>query len=107
MDDHIMPELRKDPVVDRWVIIAAQRGKRPTDFQGEQQIPSGSFCPFCEGNEDATPDEIIAYRKPGTHANRAGWRVRVIPNNIDLSAFSPAPAPKNAAPRLAFSGTPG
>lgn len=27
-----MPELRKDPIVDRWVIISTERGKRPTDF---------------------------------------------------------------------------
>ena len=27
-----MPELRKDPVTRRWVIIATGRGKRPTDF---------------------------------------------------------------------------
>ena len=25
-----MPELRKDPVIGRWVIMATERGKRPT-----------------------------------------------------------------------------
>ena len=24
-----MPELRKDPIIDRWVIISTERGKRP------------------------------------------------------------------------------
>ena len=28
------------------------------------------------------PEEIIAYRKPGSHRNRRGWRVRVIPNKF-------------------------
>ena len=27
-----MPELRKDPVIGRWVIIATERSKRPDDF---------------------------------------------------------------------------
>ncbi len=32
-----MPELRKDPIVGRWVIIAHERAKRPNDFKGEAQ----------------------------------------------------------------------
>ena len=24
-----MPELRKDPIIDRWVIISSERGQRP------------------------------------------------------------------------------
>ena len=27
-----MPELRKDPLIGRWVIIATERAKRPVDF---------------------------------------------------------------------------
>ena len=27
-----MTELRKDPIVGRWVIISTERGKRPHDF---------------------------------------------------------------------------
>ena len=27
-----MPELRKDPIIERWVIIATERQKRPSDF---------------------------------------------------------------------------
>ncbi|HXU20177.1 MAG TPA: galactose-1-phosphate uridylyltransferase, partial [Verrucomicrobiae bacterium] len=27
-----MPELRKDPITGRWVIISTDRAKRPTDF---------------------------------------------------------------------------
>ncbi len=77
-----MPELRKDPIMGRWVIIATERAKRPTDFQGEAQEPSGGFCPFCEGNEDKTPPEIIAYRAQGTSPNRPGWRLRVVPNKF-------------------------
>ncbi|MEX2286956.1 MAG: galactose-1-phosphate uridylyltransferase [Planctomycetaceae bacterium] len=77
-----MPELRKDPVVSRWVIIAPDRAKRPQDFRAESPGGSPRFCPFCEGNEDATPPEIFAYRQPGTEANRRGWRTRVVPNKF-------------------------
>ena len=76
-----MPELRKDPIVGRWVIIATERGQRPHDFRAETQpqtLPGA--CPFCEGQESKTPPEIIAYRERGSAPNGPGWRLRVIPN---------------------------
>jgi UDPglucose--hexose-1-phosphate uridylyltransferase len=33
-----MSELRKDPIVQRWVIIAAERGQRPSDFRSETTV---------------------------------------------------------------------
>jgi UDPglucose--hexose-1-phosphate uridylyltransferase len=78
-----MPELRKDPIVGRWVIIALERAKRPHDFKHqEQSVSETAACPFCEGNEDQTPPEIIAYRERGSRSNGPGWRVRVIPNKF-------------------------
>lgn len=77
-----MPDLRKDPIVGRWVIVAKSRAKRPHDFESSPRIYAGKFCPFCAGHEASTPGEILAYRKPGTHANREGWRVRVVPNKF-------------------------
>jgi len=77
-----MPELRKDPVVGRWVIIAPDRAKRPEDFQSNPNVKEEGFCPFCEENEDATPSEILAYREPGSSPNGPGWRVRVVPNKF-------------------------
>ncbi len=78
-----MPELRKDPIVGRWVIIANERAKRPHDFStGEQTQVDTGLCPFCEGQEDKTPQEIIAYRERGTRPNGPGWRVRVVPNKF-------------------------
>jgi len=38
------------------------------------------MCPFCPGHEDATPPEILAYRRPGTDPNKPGWTLRVMPN---------------------------
>lgn len=77
-----MPELRKDPVTGRWVIIAGDRAKRPHDFHRPPVRPSGQgFCPFCFGNESKTPPEILAYRPEGA-PNTPGWTVRVVPNKF-------------------------
>lgn len=75
-----MPELRKDPIVGRWVIIAKGRAERPQDFESTSRPRTGKFCPFCEHHEDKTPAEVLAYRPPGSQPNSAGWRVRVVPN---------------------------
>ena len=78
-----MPELRKDPIVGRWVIIADERAKRPHDFKSESPAdPPPAICPFCEGHEDKTPPEILAYRELRLAPNGPGWRVRVVPNRF-------------------------
>ena len=78
-----MPELRKDPIIGRWVIISTERGKRPTDFVRESvQIKGTGFCPFCPGNESKTPPEVLVYGRNGGGANTPGWSVRVVPNKF-------------------------
>lgn len=78
-----MSELRKDPIVGRWVIIAKNRADRPQDLlDGALPVRSGSECPFCEGNESQTPNEICALREAGAERDRPGWRVRVVPNKF-------------------------
>jgi UDPglucose--hexose-1-phosphate uridylyltransferase len=76
-----MPELRKDPLIGRWVIIATERAKRPVDFiaSHEENGPEGD-CPFCEGREAQTAKEILAVRQGGAAPNQPGWQVRVIPS---------------------------
>lgn len=75
-----MPELRRDPIIGRWVIISADRGKRPSDFSRADEAQQGKKCPFCPGNESLTPSEIIAYGEQNRPRDGGGWRVRVIPN---------------------------
>jgi len=77
-----MSELRKDPISGRWVIISVERGKRPVDFISPSQRKRGGFCPFCHGNEYTTPEEIMAFRPPGTSPNSPGWTLRVMPNKF-------------------------
>ena len=74
------PELRKDPVVGRWVIISTERGRRPSELSMPEESPTTGPCPFCEGNEANTPPEIRAYRERGGGQNTPGWDIRVVPN---------------------------
>ncbi len=79
-----MPQLRKDPVIGRWVIIATERAKRPEDFKIEKEEVHEKPCPFCEGNESQTPPEISAIRRSQTKPNQPGWDVRVVPSIAPL-----------------------
>ncbi len=76
-----MLELRKDPVVGRWVIISTARGKRPMDFSAKKEDDPGGFCPFCPGNEDKTPKEILSY-PPTAYDHATDWSLRVVPNKF-------------------------
>jgi UDPglucose--hexose-1-phosphate uridylyltransferase len=90
-----MSELRKDPVVDRWVIIATERSRLPSDFQEVQAIQQSAFCPFCPGHEDRTPPEIAQYgRSPEAPPNSAGWQVRVVPNKFPVLTIDGDIAPQ-------------
>lgn len=77
-----MPELRKDPILGRWVIIATERAHRPSDFHHDGTTGDGGPCVFCPGSESQTPPEVLAYRGNGSAPNTPGWRVRVVPNKF-------------------------
>ncbi|MDD5194781.1 MAG: galactose-1-phosphate uridylyltransferase [Candidatus Omnitrophica bacterium] len=70
-----MPQLRKDPILGRWVIIATERAKRPKDFTRVDTAPAEKECPFCRGKETMTPPQITS-----VNDNQGNWRVRVIPS---------------------------
>ncbi len=68
-----MPELRKDPVVGRWVIIATERARRPGNFVDTTYIrPQGGAkdCQFCH------PSEKIIYSAKKS-ASSSNWDVCV------------------------------
>ncbi len=75
-----MPQLRKDPITGRWVIIAAERAKRPEDFIVAHEEVKETECPFCAGHENETPPEIYTIRDPASKPNHSGWNVRVVPS---------------------------
>lgn len=75
-----MPELRRDPILGRWIIIATERAKRPHDFKRMPEPPEDKNCPFCEGAESQTPPEIFAIRQDLATKDQPGWEVRVVPS---------------------------
>ena len=57
-----MPELRKDPIVGRWVIIAHERANSPHDFKAEA-VPQrrGADLPVLRGTgrQDSARDRRL------------------------------------------------
>ncbi len=72
-----MPELRKDYLLERWVLINERRGKRPNEFASRLEVIESATCPFCPGNEAMTPLEV-ARIPPFAKA----WKMRVFPNKF-------------------------
>ncbi|MFQ5648764.1 MAG: galactose-1-phosphate uridylyltransferase [bacterium] len=89
-----MSELRKDPIVGRWVIISTQRGRRPSDWANEPNVKGGGVCPFCPGNEEKTPPEIMAIRPISDERDIPGWQIRVVPNKFPVLQIEGALDPK-------------
>jgi UDPglucose--hexose-1-phosphate uridylyltransferase len=79
-----MSELRKDPFLDRWVVLAPDREHRPQSSPGDA---SKVECPFCPGHESQTPPEVLALGRRDDRPNTPGWQVRVFPNKYP--AFVP------------------
>ncbi len=74
-----MSEIRVDLLHNKQTIIAPERLHRP-DFYEKTSTPKDEKqnCPFCDGNESMTPDEIFAIRE--NEPNSRGWKTRVVPN---------------------------
>jgi UDPglucose--hexose-1-phosphate uridylyltransferase len=83
-----VPEYRQDPLTGRIVIVAEERAARPHQFDIEDSNVYDNSktyrknCPFCEGNESLTPNEITAFRCAGSLPDSSGWSVRVVPNKF-------------------------
>lgn len=79
-----MSEIRQDVTTKEWVIIAPERGKRPSQEPKKKlivdELPDwDENCPFCPGNEDKTPEDV--FRIPIT-GEGSDWEVRVVPNRF-------------------------
>ena len=86
------PELRKDPISGRWVIISSARAQRPEapEPRREEETPEArARCPFCPGKEDQTPPEIFTIRNDGGRPNSPGWLTRVVPNKFPAFGIFP------------------
>jgi len=92
-----MSEIRKHYFLDEYCIIAAERGKRPSDFVSGKPVGSVSDCVFCGGNEDKTPPATAVYKNGEILKDSAGelvtgWDIRCIPNLFPAVSSSPAKA---------------
>jgi len=77
-----MGQLRRDPVVGRWVIVFTDKPRAPKDFEIEPPRQGKGPCPFCYGHENMTPPEIQAHREGTVQANSPGWSTRVVANKF-------------------------
>jgi len=78
-----MSELRRDPILGRWVVINTDASLSPKDFEKEEHVyKHADTCQFCYEREQYTPPEVFAIRSEGTEANASGWNVRVVPNKF-------------------------
>lgn len=70
-----MGEIRKDYILDRWVIISPKRGARPHELQKPAAVQEAT-CFFCPGHESLTPPEI------GRVVKNGGWQIRWFENKF-------------------------
>jgi UDPglucose--hexose-1-phosphate uridylyltransferase len=80
---------RMDAITGRWTLFASHRSERPNEYVTRSaELPSADGCPFCEGNEDQTPDPlvVISTSDDSTHTGHeligGSWGIRVIPNKF-------------------------
>jgi UDPglucose--hexose-1-phosphate uridylyltransferase len=96
----LLNDFRKDYLLDRWVVIATHRRRRPTDFAKKEaatQTVDKTTCPFSPGNERMTPPAVLVYlknkkgnvvkEKDTNGVRHKDWLIRCVPNLY--SAFSP------------------
>ncbi len=77
-----MPQLRKDPITNRWVIVNVENPRTADSFPSISHTLTSRACPFCPGNESMTPPEIFVLGRKGGPAHASSWQVRVVPNKF-------------------------
>ncbi|MFN3480038.1 MAG: galactose-1-phosphate uridylyltransferase, partial [Thermodesulfovibrionales bacterium] len=68
-----MHELRKDPLLGRWVAVISE-SRPPSEYKITAENTPESGCLLCPGREGETPPEITSIREYDR------WLVRVIPH---------------------------
>jgi UDPglucose--hexose-1-phosphate uridylyltransferase len=76
-----MPEFRQNLASKEWVILAPERGRRPSDNSKSTEMkedlpPHRDDCPFCPGNENLTDSSVYTLPENGR------WLMRVVPNKF-------------------------
>lgn len=88
-----MPELRKDPISNKWVVLATERAKRPETFKAKERAffdAKDANDPFAEGREAENAPELLAYSNdPRRRPDTPGWTVRAFENKYPAFDFDP------------------
>lgn len=84
------PRIHHEPLAARRVFVAPDRAGRPGDADLGAVLDGGAggWCPFCVGNESATPPAVL--RAPAD-PNRP-WRARIVPNRYPVTTDLPPAA---------------
>jgi len=71
------PEIRKDYIQDKYVIIAPKRGKRPHDVERPECVRprEKKTCPFCPERIDSEPSLLDI-------GGKRSWRIKVLKNKF-------------------------
>ena len=92
--------MRRHYFLDEYCIIAAERGKRPSDFKhgGTKERSDPKPCPFCPGNEELTPPAVAVYTDDGVFSDGEkrvkDWWARSFQNLYPAATPSPEPPTK-------------
>ncbi len=84
--------IRRDPVSHRWVTFAPEKAPVLIRSSSEHEAAPDTMCPFCPGNEEATPREILRFSN-FPHLN-ARWSLRVFPARNPLLRIEADPRPR-------------
>lgn len=89
-----MNELRKDYLLDRFVIIAPGRAQRPHLIKPDENVSQKrdyeSKCPFCPGNEHMLNGITSEVKKDNN------WIIRVVPNKFGAVSLEGDPEVRTA-----------
>lgn len=101
-----MSEMRYDPVLNTWIILAENRVRRPKQFTESHASAEIEPCPFCEGNEHLTPKEKDAMPNVSSYQhNNPGWRLRSVPNRYPSVLPDSEPTRQRFGPYQCKNGT--
>ena len=97
-----MPEVRRDLISGRRIILAPERHTRPQEYGVSDGTDDHLRCPFCAGSEELTPAPVCWYPPSRPEDYRQTWRVRVIENKYPAllapTEESSLPSWSNASP---------
>jgi UDPglucose--hexose-1-phosphate uridylyltransferase len=73
-------ELRKDPLLGRWIAVLNEPKSPPDYGASPSEKEAEDSCALCAGREEETGREIMSIPRDRRSGEASGWWTRVIPN---------------------------